>query len=116
LAMRALAAVAVLSAAARAAEGWKPADGPLKTRWTKRVSATRALAEYPRPQLARKDWMSLNGLWDLRIGEERRARKILVPYPPESALSGVMRHGEHLVYRRTFEVPKEWRDRRVILN
>ncbi|MBP1649340.1 MAG: beta-galactosidase/beta-glucuronidase, partial [Bacteroidetes bacterium] len=46
-----------------AVAAWKPADGPLKTRWTKEVNPSRVLPDYPRPQFVRRDWMNLNGLW-----------------------------------------------------
>src|SRR4051812_3864854 len=74
---------------------WQPAEGPLKTRWTKDVSPKNALPDYPRPQMVRKDWKNLDGLWDYAIrprGDEAPAKwdgEILVPYPVESALSGV---------------------------
>ena len=44
------------------ADEWKSVDGPLKTRWAKDVSPGKALPEYPRPQMVRKDWLNLNGL------------------------------------------------------
>src|SRR5258705_3063588 len=77
---------------------WQPAKGPLVTRWAKDVSPTNALPEYPRPQMVRKDWQNLNGLWEYAIrpkAEDRPEKfngQILVPYPVESALSGVMKH------------------------
>ena len=77
------------------------------TRWAKDVSPKNALPEYPRPQMVRPDWLNLNGLWDIRLGDGTEAR-ILVPYPIESALSGVMKHSDRMTYRRRFEVPKEW--------
>ena len=46
---------------------WKPAKGPLTTRWTKEVSPDNAHPEYPRPQMVRKDWLNLNGLWQFEI-------------------------------------------------
>jgi hypothetical protein len=49
------------SAVARAE--WQPARGPLLTRWATDVSPTNALVEYPRPQMARNEWLNLNGLW-----------------------------------------------------
>jgi len=78
---------------------WKlPENAPLLTRWAKEVSPASALPEYPRPQLARDVWQNLNGLWDYAItgkADERKPDawngKILVPYPVESALSGVMK-------------------------
>src|SRR6266487_6822696 len=98
----------------RAAETWHPATGPLKTRWAKDVSPRNAHPEYPRPQMVRKDWRNLNGLWDLAITSQDAPKpaaftqQILVPFPVESALSGVMKVvGEHdrIWYRRTFDLP-----------
>src|SRR5204862_1893115 len=95
---------------------WKPAAGPLMTRWAKDVSPINALPEYPRPQMVRKDWQNLNGLWEYAIrpkAEDRPAKfdgQILVPYPVESALSGVMKHVEpadRVWYKRTFTISKD---------
>jgi len=104
----------LLLAPTHAAE-WKQAEGPLKTRWAKDVSPANALPEYPRPQLVRSDWLNLNGLWDIKVGD-RPETKILVPYPIESALSGIMKHADRMTYRRTFEVPKGWSGREVMLH
>src|SRR3954449_6000855 len=79
------------------AEDWKPAKGPLMTRWAKDVSSDKVLPEYPRPQMVRKNWQNLNGLWDYAIRPKDQPRpekwdgKILVPFCAESALSGVMK-------------------------
>jgi hypothetical protein len=92
---------------------WQAGRAPVMTRWAADVSATNALPEYPRPQLVRPDWMNLNGLWDYSITSDSAdqpvsyAGKILVPFPVESALSGVMTHfDEHskIWYHRTFTV------------
>ncbi len=99
----------------RAAAEWQVATGPLKTRWAKDVTPAHALPDYPRPQLVREDWLNLNGVWDIKLGDGT-ATKILVPYPIESALSGVMKHSSRMVYERGFEVPEAWRGRRVILH
>lgn len=99
---------------ARAAE-WQQATGPLKTRWAKEVSPANALPEYPRPQMVRKDWQNLNGLWDIKLGDGTETQ-ILVPYPIESALSGVMKHSDRMTYRRSFAVPKDWSGRKVLLH
>ena len=104
---------------------WAPAKGPLMTKWSKDVSPDKVHAEYPRPQMVRKDWRNLNGLWDYAIrpkGDPRPATfdgRIMVPFPIESALSGVMKSvGEknRLWYRRTFEVPDDWKDRQILLH
>ena len=85
--------------------------------------------EYPRPQFVRKDWLCLNGRWQFEIdqgdsGLERGllerplAGQIMVPFCPESRLSGVENHDflEAVWYRREVEIPSEWRGRRVLLH
>ncbi len=54
------------------AADWKPAAGPLMTRWAKDVTPATAHREYPRPQLVRSEWENLNGLWDYAIKPRRR--------------------------------------------
>jgi len=86
-------------------------------------------SEYPRPQFVRQDWLCLNGAWQFEIdwadtGLERGLRnrelnsKIMVPFCPESELSGV---GETdfmnaVWYRRTVEIPENWSGRDVLLH
>jgi len=111
-------------AGAGAAEAWKPAAGPLMTRWAKDVSPDKAHPEYPRPQMVRADWQNLNGLWQLDLGKADDSlpagkdlpMQILVPFPVESALSGVMQRADRLWYRRTFQVPEKWQGQRVLLH
>ncbi|MEV6600248.1 AbfB domain-containing protein [Actinoplanes sp. NPDC051346] len=106
------------------ASAFAPKPPPLSTPWTDQVSTTNPLPEYPRPQLTRPDWQSLNGTWQFAgatnldnppvntpLGEE-----VLVPYPIESALSGIMRRQDYSYYRRTFTVPAGWAGRNVQLN
>jgi len=104
---------------------WKPADSKLFTRWSKNVDPSNPLPEYPRPQLTRKEWMNLNGLWDYAVTSRKTEHvidyqgMILVPYPIESALSGVGRKlspKENLIYRKFFTVPQEWKGRNIILH
>lgn len=91
-----------------------------------------ARPEYPRPQMVRDEWLNLNGQWDFEIdtGDSGRARglqeaqnlsgRIMVPFCPESRLSGV----EHLDfmpavwYRREITLPAHWLEngRRVLLH
>ena len=86
----------------------------LLTRWTDQVSKTHPHPEYPRPQMVREHWLNLNGEWDLaftKSGEIESAcfdKKILVPFPVESVLSGVGAHvgaDDFIWYKRTFEKP-----------
>ena len=104
---------------------WQPAAGPLKTRWAAEVSPEKPHPEYPRPQMVRDEWMNLNGLWDLAIAPKEAAKpevfpkQILIPFPVESALSGVMRpvsESDQLWYRRSFSIPKAWIGERVLLH
>ena len=124
---RPLCLIAIIIATTRTAlaADWQPARGPLKTRWAKDVTPDRALAEYPRPQMVREKWQNLNGLWQYSIQPKDADRpdqfegQILVPYPVESALSGVMQrvaHDQRLWYRRTFAVDPSWAGQRLLLH
>lgn len=89
----------------------------LYTRWGKDLDTEHVLSEYPRPLMRRKSYINLNGYWDYRICRESGKRppasfegKILVPFSPESVLSGVkrrLRPEETLWYHRTFENPAQ---------
>jgi hypothetical protein len=106
-----LAGVAVVAVGSPAAAAtWTPKTPPLSTPWTSQVSPTNALPEYPRPQLVRQNWQNLNGVWEFAgapnlnnppIGRTL-SEGVLVPYPIESALSGIQRHEDNMFYRRTF--------------
>jgi hypothetical protein len=88
----------------------------LKTRWAATVKPENAHREYPRPQMVRKDWVNLNGLWEYQILQFPEAdepsgprKKILVPFPVESQLSGAREHlgpKDTIMYFRTFDRPK----------
>ena len=73
---------------------------------------------YPRPQMQRKEWLCLNGRWSFYTDNNRK-REILVPFCPESLLSGIMNPpepGTEMVYEREFEIPESWRQSRVLLH
>ena len=80
----------------------------LSTPWTDSVSTTAPLPEYPRPQLRRRDWLSLNGRWQYEPAESEQAppfghelaETILVPFPVQSPLSGIERGDQAGWYRR----------------
>ena len=70
--------------------------------------------EYPRPQLQRRSYINLNGVWEYAIREDSKQPQtfdgdILVPFSPESRLSGVEKKlapRQTLWYRRLFETPE----------
>ena len=104
---------------------WKPAEGPLVTTWGEKVTPQNVHAEYPRPQLVRQKWTNLNGLWDYAIRPKDEPApsgfdgEILVPFPVESALSGVMKpvgEANRLWYRRSFSIDKPADSTRVLLH
>ncbi|THF84327.1 glycoside hydrolase family 2 [Deinococcus sp. KSM4-11] len=112
---------------ARAEGGQRPLQvkSPLlRTPWTAQVSTARPLPEYPRPQLVRPDWLNLNGPWQFQaagagdaVPVRRTLREtVLVPFPVESALSGLARHEAAMWYRRTFTLPAGWAGRRILLH
>ena len=87
-------------------------------------------AEYPRPQFERGDWQNLNGEWTYELdlvqtGHEREMMKstgfdgkIIVPFAPESKLSGV-EHKEFIPsiwYQREITVPEAWAGKDILLN
>ena len=109
---------------APAAHAWAPKKASLMTKWAAQVDPKAPLPEYPRPQLVRKEWQNLNGIWQYQPGSTGEATptgqnlssEILVPFPVDSALSGVMERHPRLWYRRTFTVPQSWRGRELMLN
>src|SRR5579863_5373429 len=102
---------------------WSQASLQLATRWSKLVTPENALVEYPRPQMIRSNWTNLNGLWEYAITTKDEAApnhydgKILVPYPVESALSGVKKTllpSQHLWYHRSLDVQKKSGERTLL--
>ena len=77
---------------------------------------------YPRPQMRRDSYVNLNGYWDFAVSQGATPvynRKILVPFCPESPLSGIQEHfseGAALCYRRTFTLPAGFQQDRVLLH
>lgn len=87
-------------------------------------------SEYPRPQFERADWVNLNGEWSYVLdlantGWERKLSeskgfdgKIIVPFAPESELSGVgyREFIPSIWYQRYIDIPAEWEGKDVVLN
>lgn len=76
--------------------------------------------------MEREEWMNLNGIWGFEEAAEgdklptgkKLKENILVPYPWESALSGIQRQldSQRAWYKRTFSLPDGWKDKEVLLN
>jgi beta-galactosidase/beta-glucuronidase len=86
-------------------------------------------SEYPRPQFVRPDWLCLNGEWQFEIDQgdsglergimERDLKnRIVVPFAPESRLSGIenLDYLEAVWYRRRVTIPADWAGRRALLH
>lgn len=87
-------------------------------------------AEHPRPDFERSHWLNLNGEWEFEvdaggsgearglISRKRLGNTILVPFCPESPLSGVgcLDFMETVWYRRKVTLPRAWQNRRVLLH
>lgn len=97
----------------------------IRTPWFDKVDRHLPLAEYPRPQFERKDWICLNGEYDYAItgdtadAPKKYDGKILVPFSVESELSGVgkaLLPEQRLWYRRKFTVGKEFIGKEALLH
>ena len=103
---------------------WKMGKAPLMTSYASTIDTSNVLGEYPRPQMVRENWMNLNGIWQYQPGtgfsqaipNAQLTGKILVPFPVESAISGVMKHSDNLWYRRTFTIPAAWAGQKVLIH
>lgn len=86
--------------------------------------------EYPRPQLVRNDWVNLNGEWEFEIDNakcgmdkeffkrESLESRIVVPFCPESELSGINNKDfmECVWYRRSIDIPDSWRGKKILMH
>ena len=96
----------------------------MRTIWGEHLKEGSVLPEYPRPQLKRNSFLNLNGPWHFYMGPaeempEKLPETILVPFSPESELSGIQRKkekGDVLCYRRSFVLPQGFNRGRVLLH
>ena len=104
---------------------WCPAGNKIKTKWGKNLDPKNVWQEYPRPQLERKQWLNLNGIWSYSITDVNSQKpdnfdgEILVPFSIESSLSGVMKslnEKQILWYYKEFEIPDNWKDKNIIIH
>ncbi len=117
------------SSVAGAAE-WKMKQARIMTPWSELIDPENVLPEYPRPQLVRPDWVNLNGIWDFTRTPNRVyspnqqfTDKILVPFPMESAVSGLMWTDldnqyidKNYLYRRHFSIPESMKGKKILLH
>ena len=106
-------------------DNYKPVGDRIKTEWGKNLNYKKVWQEYPRPQLQREEWMNLNGPWKYAIRDandlidDQFDGLILVPFPIESSLSGVMKNltaTQAIYYERSIKIPDTWKDKNVLLN
>ena len=96
----------------------------LLTPYGEKLDKNHVLKEYPRPQMQRESYLNLNGEWNYAIRKEGEALgnydgKILVPFSPETLLSGVNRQvtpEDVLYYQKTFTLPKDFNEGLVWLH
>jgi MFS family permease len=96
----------------------------LLTVWGEELDINAPLPEYPRPQLIRDSYLNLNGVWEYAIYNKDQEFKgyqgeIVVPFSPESLLSGVnriLKPDEILYYKRTFKVGKAFIKDKTLIN
>lgn len=97
----------------------------LSTKWSKSIDREHPLPEYPRPQFVRDSYISLNGIWNYTVNKTGQSipndfiGKIVVPFSPETELSGVNRviqPDEQLFCQRNFTLPDGFNKGRVFLH
>lgn len=96
----------------------------LFTEYGENLNKNNPLSEYPRPQFVRDSYMNLNGRWQCEFSgsevlPEHYSHDIIVPFSPETPLSGVNRvlnPGEYLHYEKRFLLPDDFNRGRVFLH
>ena len=95
----------------------------LETKWKEQVDTKNPLPEYPRPNMVRDSFFSLNGEWEYCINRQEEVTEydgtIIVPFSPETALSGVQKivmPEDYLHYKKVFRLPEGFQKDRVLLH
>ena len=98
-------------------------DEILKTPYEETLDKANPLPEYPRPQMVRESYISLNGEWDFAVSDDANEyefdSKITVPFAPESRLSGYNKRIPKdctMHYRRIFSLPDGFMRDRLLLH
>lgn len=93
------------------------------SKWGKETDINNVLSEYPRPSMVRDGYISLNGVWEYAISRREKVDiydgEILVPFSPESYLSGVKRilqPYEYLHYKKVFTIPEGFKKSGILLH
>ena len=127
-----VAAMLILAESACAQSMWTKQTAPVMTPWGEQLTEENVWPEYPRPSMKRQEWMNLNGVWqyykrstikyDYENNTAAFSKAILVPFPVESALSGIIdksyssnRKSTHM-YCRTFTVPEAFSGKSILLH
>ncbi|MBT7465877.1 MAG: beta-galactosidase [Bacteroidetes bacterium] len=104
---------------------WESKQAPIMSQWAQDVETDQPWDLYPRPIMERKNWTNLNGLWEYAITgiddprPEIMDGAILVPYPVESALSGVMKRIDKnnlLWYKRDLQISGRLKSQRLLIH
>jgi len=111
------------------AQKWEMKQARIMTPWAEKVDPRKVLDEYPRPQMVRANWTNLNGVWDFTKVDkieyntaQKYDQKILVPFPMESAISGIMdtnhmeNRGKVFAYRKKFTIPNSMKNEDILLH
>lgn len=103
---------------------WKR-DSELKSRWIENLSLATPFPEYPRPQLVRKEWQNLNGVWDFlgegpQPGEPELPKEFklqaVVPSATQAVTSCLEKEWHRGWYRKQIKVPDAWHGKKVLLH
>lgn len=111
------------------AQRWEMKKARIMTPWSESIDPENVLPEYPRPQMVRDNWINLNGVWNFtKVSEmsynptQKYDQKILVPFPMESAISGIMNtdhmenKGKVFAYHKKFVVSNKMKKEEILLH